>query len=602
MRILIFCTFLIVACSKDSTPTEIENSPIYMELEQYATRYDSGDTSAIVQLTNQMQSCSGKKECQNLAYSVFVLADKYSNSEEIDLSNELLYAGKFAAEKSGDERTLSHYIVEFAFNYLKKKNNDSLNYYLGLAEKIPQANLSDLSRTQLFNVKAILADEQGKYLEAIEYYRKAYEIEKNSGTINEAAITENIGLLYNSLKNHNRAISYFQIALPVYEAQYDTGRLIRIFSNLGIAYMRIDSLDIAAEFHLKGLQLSEPNSFSKARGLANYGNVLRRKAQYEEAIMVFDSSIAICQNLDIPFGIFVNKINLAHTLMELGKSKEAILMLNEIMFSPFMSNKEFSLEIWDILRQSYEKLGDISKAFLYQKKYLDLKDELSKQGDERLVLEWEENLVRQQKDQDLAKVNLELINSQQQQKFLIFGSIVFLLIGLSIGRSIYLNKQKEVFKAQLLLEETENLRLQLEVKERELTSQSVHLQALGGFAEDISNKLYVLKDKLGKDQSDELNRIIRDFENGIPEELWEDFRVRFENVNKDFYHKLFEICPDLSPVEIKIASFLRLNLSSKEISRLTNRSSGTITNTRSSLRKKLNLDEEDNLVAFLMSL
>ena len=91
-------------------------------------------------------------------------------------------------------------------------------------------------------------------------------------------------------------------------------------------------------------------------------------------------------------------------------------------------------------------------------------------------------------------------------------------------------------------------------------------------------------------------------ENGLPEELWDDFRLRFEKVNDEFHQSLLKLAPDLTPVEIKIASFLRLNLSSKEISKLTNRSAGTISNTRSSLRKKLNLEEEDNLVSFLISL
>jgi tetratricopeptide (TPR) repeat protein/DNA-binding CsgD family transcriptional regulator len=365
----------------------------------------------------------------------------------------------------------------------------------------------------------------------------------------------------------------------------------------------MDSLEKSIWFHLKCLEFAKDNSFIKARSLANYGNVLRRQSRFDEAIKAFDSSISICQNLDIPFGIFLNKVNLAHTLMDYGKSKEAVQLLNEIIDLPFIDNKEFQMEVWDILWQAYEKLGDIPNAFIYQKKYIDLRDELSKKADERIVLEWEENLVRQNKDIELAQLNVELNTLRLRQKFILALSIMILLLAFSLGRLIYFRNQKEVLRTKLLEEEAENLSLQLEVKERELTSQSMHLQALGGFGEDITNKLYSLKEKLNTEEhSDELSRIIRDFEKGIPEELWEDFRVRFENTNKDFYAKLFQKCGDLTPVEIKVASFLRLNLSSKEISHLTNRSSGTITNIRSSLRKKLQLKEEDNLVAFLMSL
>ena len=602
MKKLLFLVLIITACAKDSTTTTPKTNPYYTEVEQMARRYESGDSTGMVELMSTMENCSGQKECLDMAQAMYLLSNRYAINHNFPLAIELLHAGELAAIKSGNDEIGSSFFIDLAWSFLQLNKVDSVEFYLGVVNQVPEDQLSDLLKSKLFNIKATLARNQERYLESIDFYRRAYEIHQNTGSPDEAAITENIGVLYYSLKNYGRAIFYYKIAQPVYEAQSDTGRLIGLYTNLGVAYMRMDSLEKSAWFHLKCLDFAEENSFIKARSLANYGNVLRRQSRFDEAIKAFDSSISICQNLDIPFGVFLNKVNLAHTLMDLGKSREAIQLLNEIIDLPFIDNKEFEMEVWDILWQAYEKIGDIPNAFVYQKKYIDLRGELSKKADERIVLEWEENLVRQTKDKELAQLNVELNTSRLRQKFILALSIMILLLALSLGRLIYFRNQKEVLSTKLLEEEAENLRLQLEVKERELTSQSIHLQALGGFAEDISTKLNGLKGKLSNEHSEELSRIIRDFENGIPEELWEDFRVRFENVNKDFYQKLFQICPELTPVEIKVASFLRLNLSSKEISHLTNRSSGTITNIRSSLRKKLRLEEDDNLVAFLMSL
>jgi DNA-binding NarL/FixJ family response regulator len=47
---------------------------------------------------------------------------------------------------------------------------------------------------------------------------------------------------------------------------------------------------------------------------------------------------------------------------------------------------------------------------------------------------------------------------------------------------------------------------------------------------------------------------------------------------------------------------MRLNISTKEIAMLTNRTIGTVDNTRSAIRKKLKLEEETNLQEFLLNI
>jgi DNA-binding CsgD family transcriptional regulator len=231
-----------------------------------------------------------------------------------------------------------------------------------------------------------------------------------------------------------------------------------------------------------------------------------------------------------------------------------------------------------------------------------LKDSAEQTGSERIVLEWEERIIRSGKDRELIQLNRELEATRQHQRMILVFSGMLLLLAAAGGGIFFLRRQRENLAARLIEEENGNMLLQLEIKERELTTQSIHLHALGKFTEEIGSKLIGLRAQLNGEKEELLGKIIREFEQGVSEEIWEDFRSRFERVNDDFNHKLLQLCPDLTPVELKIASYLRLNLSSKEISQLTNRSAGTISNTRSALRKKLRLEEEDNLVAYLMAL
>jgi len=58
--------------------------------------------------------------------------------------------------------------------------------------------------------------------------------------------------------------------------------------------------------------------------------------------------------------------------------------------------------------------------------------------------------------------------------------------------------------------------------------------------------------------------------------------------------------PNLSQAELKLCALLVLNISSKEIGELTNRSIRTIEFTRFNIRKKMNLSADENLVKHLI--
>jgi DNA-binding CsgD family transcriptional regulator len=81
-----------------------------------------------------------------------------------------------------------------------------------------------------------------------------------------------------------------------------------------------------------------------------------------------------------------------------------------------------------------------------------------------------------------------------------------------------------------------------------------------------------------------------------------EFEARFIGVYEAFYQKIQTIAPDLTPNELRICAFMRLHISTKEIAYLTNRTIGTIDNTRSIIRKKLKLEENDSLQQFLINL
>ncbi len=81
---------------------------------------------------------------------------------------------------------------------------------------------------------------------------------------------------------------------------------------------------------------------------------------------------------------------------------------------------------------------------------------------------------------------------------------------------------------------------------------------------------------------------------------WKVFEQNFNQVHEQFLKKLIEDFPTLSPGDLKLAGYLRMNLSTKEIAQLLNITPRSAELKRYRLRQKLGIGTEENLVEFLM--
>jgi DNA-binding CsgD family transcriptional regulator len=83
---------------------------------------------------------------------------------------------------------------------------------------------------------------------------------------------------------------------------------------------------------------------------------------------------------------------------------------------------------------------------------------------------------------------------------------------------------------------------------------------------------------------------------------WEFFEQAFDNADKDFLKRLKEKHDALTNHDLKLCAYLRLNLSSKEIAPLLNISVKSVDIKRYRLRKKIDLDHDQNLTEYILSL
>lgn len=147
----------------------------------------------------------------------------------------------------------------------------------------------------------------------------------------------------------------------------------------------------------------------------------------------------------------------------------------------------------------------------------------------------------------------------------------------------------------------EKLKTELNLKNEQLTTITMHLLQVSDFLQNLRSR--ILGFMLQGGDSKELNQIVKEIDENLSDHnSWDQFAYHFDQVHSGYLKKLSENNVNLSPREIKLASFLRMNMSSKEIAKLLNISDRGVELARYRLRKKLKLSRDQNLVEYLIEL
>jgi len=149
---------------------------------------------------------------------------------------------------------------------------------------------------------------------------------------------------------------------------------------------------------------------------------------------------------------------------------------------------------------------------------------------------------------------------------------------------------------------SEKLLAEVDHKNTELASTAMNLVHKVEILTKIKGDLLQFKESVQMEKgTKEFQKIIKllDGELNSAQE-WEQFAVHFDSIHSNYLKKLKDFRPDISTSELKLAAYLRLNLSTKEIAQLMNISVRGVETSRYRLRKKLGLtNDEANLANFL---
>lgn len=160
-------------------------------------------------------------------------------------------------------------------------------------------------------------------------------------------------------------------------------------------------------------------------------------------------------------------------------------------------------------------------------------------------------------------------------------------------------KRAEALERSLLQKEKEQLEKDLFLKNQQLNSKVTQLVEKNEMVSNVIGQLQKLKKQGFGDVEKNIDNIIRDLKLNSSEDFWAQFETTFGQINQSFYENLFKAYPNLTNNERKLSAFLKMNLSTKDISNITHQSIRSIEMARSRLRAKLNLSRKENLSKFL---
>ena len=167
------------------------------------------------------------------------------------------------------------------------------------------------------------------------------------------------------------------------------------------------------------------------------------------------------------------------------------------------------------------------------------------------------------------------------------------------ARKLEVVRQRELHQ-QRIAARNEELERDVKRKGQELANSTLALAKKNEMLLELKDELAKLsKQDNIKSPHKLLHLIDRNLNN---EKDWAIFESHFNEVHAEFLQQLRETHPDLTAGDLQLAAYLRMDLSSKEIAPLLHISVRGVENKRYRLRKKIDLDSNDNLNQYLQTL
>lgn|GEM_PF-1487361 len=461
--------------------------------------------------------------------------------------------------KEIDEREkLSELKNRIAMTYWSLGMNDkALRYMMESNDLRKPADLKELG-TGYNNIGAIYKD-LSEISKALEYYRKALSVYKKAGdSLSLPLVLSNIGTIYSTREQYDTALQYYESSIKISVMKNLQLQTAKTRHNMALIYLKTDQEAKAKEYFTNFMNLSREIGYREgvAHALLGLGDLARREGKPRHAADFYRKSIALADSMHFLKILFNGHQCMAELLEAEHKYKEAL--------------------------EYFQKAVQVKDTLLSSEKNKVISDLNVKYETEKKV-----------RENDLLKIDNELKNKQIKSLYLIIGAAL-LIISLLVLLVIQVRKSA-LHRKKLVASENTRLMEKIDHQNRELTSSALSLSRNFNFIHKLVNDLKELSSYVSEQGFINLLNIIHNIQHLESNPAWDQFELCFERVHTQFYDNLRMEFPTLTPNEARLCAFLKLGMSTKEISSITFQNIRAIEAARLRLRKKLKLEASQDL-------
>jgi CHAT domain-containing protein/Tfp pilus assembly protein PilF len=180
--------------------------------------------------------------------------------------------------------------------------------------------------TTLSNIGLVYSD-LGEKQKALDYYQQALPLRRAVGDRSGEAVTLiNIGAVYSALGEKQKALDYYQQALPLWRAVGDRSGEATTLSNIGLVYSDLGEKQKALDYYQQALPLRRAvgDRSGEAITLNNIGRVYDALGEKQKALDNYQQALPIMRAVGNRTGEAVTLNNIGFVYDDLGEKQKAL--------------------------------------------------------------------------------------------------------------------------------------------------------------------------------------------------------------------------------------------------------------------------------------
>jgi tetratricopeptide (TPR) repeat protein/DNA-binding CsgD family transcriptional regulator len=390
----------------------------------------------------------------------------------------------------------------------------------------------------------------------------------------------------------DKAIVLAEEVVAAYHRSGDTLRVGRGYNTLGGFYMRAKRPDEALSTLKKGFEIlrNHPSPPHRCAAYNQMAFTYSDAGDWARAMPLLDTALQIIRTFEEPDLLAGILLNNGDCRRQLGQWAEAKDLLQEaLLVADTLHQIHIKARVLERLSQIAEAEKQPDEALSYYKHAKTIRDSLFTREKNRNLQELTVEYETLEKEKALQQLQMQTKIDAVWK----FGAAIVIVLLVALFSVVFLKQKEKRRRDNMeLLQHRQNLQ---DISQL-LRSKNAHISELearlGNLPEETSE---ATEDTADLHESWYNLRI-------LTENDWQFFKSFFEKSYPNFLYNVRQKHPELSSAEERLLLLLKLNFNRQEVASTLGISPESVKKARQRLRKRLNLDKDENLELYVRSM